>query len=50
MVLVNELSDLDALAAALRAPGPMVALVRTSLEAVLPRRIKAEQSGAESHA
>jgi acetolactate synthase-1/2/3 large subunit len=50
MVPVNDLSDLDALAAALRAPGPMVALVRTSLEAVLPARIKAEQSGVVSHA
>ncbi|MGE0773626.1 MAG: thiamine pyrophosphate-binding protein [Sphingomonadaceae bacterium] len=49
MVLVNELSDLETLAAALRAPGPMVALVRTSLEAVLPGR-KAEQSGVVSHA
>ena len=37
MILVSELSDLEVLSAALRTAGPMVALVRTSLEAVLPR-------------
>jgi acetolactate synthase-1/2/3 large subunit len=37
MVRVNEESDLATLSAALRTPGPMVAVVRTSLEAVLPR-------------
>jgi acetolactate synthase-1/2/3 large subunit len=36
MVLVDDVDDLEQLAAALRAPGPMIALVRTSLEAVLP--------------
>lgn len=41
LVLVDDLADLDKLSAALQAPGPMVALVRTSLEAVLPGRAKA---------
>jgi acetolactate synthase-1/2/3 large subunit len=33
---VDNTSNLEALAAALQAPGPLVALVRTSLQAVLP--------------
>jgi acetolactate synthase I/II/III large subunit len=40
-VRVNATSDLDALATALQAPGPMVALVRTSLQAVLPSSLRA---------
>jgi acetolactate synthase I/II/III large subunit len=36
MVRVNDVSDLETLSAALQSPGPMVALVRTSLQAVLP--------------
>jgi acetolactate synthase-1/2/3 large subunit len=37
---VRNDGDLPALAAALRAPGPMVAVVRTSLQAVLPEAAK----------
>lgn len=37
LLAVNELSDLDKLSAALLAPGPMVAIVKTSLQAVLPK-------------
>jgi len=37
---VREEGDLPALAAALRAPGPLVAVVRTSIQAVLPRAAK----------
>ncbi|MDJ0391261.1 thiamine pyrophosphate-binding protein [Roseomonas sp. E05] len=36
MLRVEREADLPALAAALRAPGPLVAVVRTSLQAVLP--------------
>lgn len=41
LVRVDEIADLDKLSAALQAPGPMIALIRTSLEAVLPSRAKA---------
>jgi len=37
LLRVETEADLPALAAALRAPGPLVAVVRTSLQAVLPR-------------
>lgn len=37
LVAVNEVADLEKLATALLAPGPIVALVKTSLKAVLPK-------------
>jgi acetolactate synthase-1/2/3 large subunit len=36
MLRIQDEGDLPALAAALRSPGPMVAVIRTSLQAVLP--------------
>jgi acetolactate synthase-1/2/3 large subunit len=36
LLRIDEESDLPALARALRAPGPLVAVIRTSLQAVLP--------------
>lgn len=38
VLAVESAADLPALEAALRAPGPLAAVIRTSLEAVLPRR------------
>lgn len=45
LLRVREEADLPALAAALRAPGPMVAVVRTSLQAVLPVHATVPEAG-----